>query len=205
MKLFSSILASLILLLSACETTAPTPLMIGTLVDKNNEIVSLYTDCSDGANYVTSKEGCNPELLSQKVDETMDLAKIFIGGDIKQPQGYDIYLSTAMIYFRIARRNAEQYSEAEKIARQFFEVQKASSGRSLTAARFYWAAMAAAYSSWQSHYDSLSLDSIRKTDLLLCLAESRIALTDIAGLDGPRRIRLIQYIQVLTAITNSIE
>jgi hypothetical protein len=151
-----------------------------------------------------AKEGCDPELLAQKVVSTMDFAKIFISGDIKQPQGYDVYLATAMIFFRIGQRNGDQYSEAERIARQFFEVQKASSGRSLNPARFYWAATAAGYSSWQWNYDRLALDPDRKTDLLLCIAEARVGLTDTKWLDGPRKIRLVQYIEVITVITNSI-
>lgn len=205
MKWFAPVIMAFVLLFTACETTAPTPIMIGSLVEKNNEVVSLYEDCTEGANYVPEKEGCQPELLKQKTTDTMDFAKRFISGDIKQPQGYDIYLSKAMILCRISKCIEDDYSQQERIARQFFEIQKAHSGRSLTPARFYWAAISAAHASWQWQYDRLALDYDRKTDLLLCLAEARIALTDDTWLDGPRRIRLVQYIQVLEAITNSIE
>lgn len=205
MRWIVPVVAALALFLSSCTTTAPTPAMIGTLVERNNEVVSLYGACAEGANYVPTKEGCDPGLLEEKTVDTMDFAKIFISGDIKQPQGYDIYLSKAMILCRISQCIENDYSEQERIARQFFEIQKSHSGRSLTPARFYWAAISAAHSSWQWRHDRLALDYNRKTDLLLCLGEARIALTDDIWLDGPRRIRLVQYIQVLEAITNTIE
>ncbi len=205
MRWLAPVLAAFMLFLSACETTAPTPMLIGSLVKQNNEVVALYAACSEGANYVIGKEGCDPDLLKEKVDSTMVFAEIFISGDIKQPQGYDVYLATAMILFRISQGNENSYSRAEMIARQFFEIQKSSSGRSLAPARFYWAAMASGHASWQWRYDKLALDPDRKTDLLFCTAEGRIGLTNTQWLDGPRRVRLIQYIQVLEMITNSIE
>jgi hypothetical protein len=204
MKFFAGLVLALALLVG-CQTYAPTPMLMGSLVKQNNEVVALYAACSTGANYVPSKEGCDPELLSTKVDSTMVFAKLFISGDIKQPPGYDVYLATAMIYFRIAQRVENDYSAAEQIARQFFEIQKASSGRSLPPARFYWAAMASGHASWQWYHDRLSLDSDRKTELLECLAQARIGLTNTTWLGGPRRIRLVSYIQVLTLITNKIE
>ena len=205
MKQLVSLIVIFLFFISACKTTGPTPLIFGNLIAKNNEVVSLYSDCTEGANYTPTKEGCSPELLEQRVEETMDYAELFISGDIKQPQGYDIYLSKAMILCRISKCIEDDYSQQEKIARQFFEIQKAHSGRSLTAARFYWAAINAGYISWQHHYNILALDSERKVDLILCLAEAKIALTNTSWLDGPRRVRLIQYIQVLELIINSIE
>ncbi len=199
------LLTTLVFLIITCKTNAPTPMLMGTLAEKNNEVISLYLDCSEGANYIVAKEGCNPTLLEEKVNSTMTFAEVFIGGDIKQPQGYDVYLANAMILFRISQGNEDSYSRAEMIARQFFEIQKANSGRALTPARFYWAAMSSGHSTWQWRYDKLALDSERKTDLLFCLAEGRIGLTDTVWLDGPRRIRLNQYLQVLTIITNKIE
>lgn len=204
MKWFAALVLSLALLVG-CGTVAPTPVLMGSLVKQNNEVVALYAACSEGANYVPSKEGCEPDLLATKVDSTMVFAKIFISGDIKQPPGYDVYLATAMIYFRIAQQNENDYSEAEMIARQFFEIQKASSGRSLPPARFYWAAMATGHASWQWHHDRLALDPDRKTELLECLAQARVGLTNTTWLDGPRRVRLVSYIQVLTLLTNKIE
>jgi len=211
MKWIVSLLTACVLLLSACKTTAPTPMLMGSLADQDNEVVALYAACSEGDSYVVSKEGCDPDLLKEKVDSTMDFAVIFISGDIKQPQGYDVYLATAMILFRISQGNEDSYSRAEMIARQFFEIQKASSGKSLTPARFYWAAMSAGHSSWQWRYDRLALGPDRKTDLLLCLMEAKIALTDNTGwLTPPREIMLNSsvgggYIGTLTMITNSIQ
>ncbi len=203
MNWFKSLILTSVLVLGACINITPTPILIGDLFRQNNQVVALYTDCSVGANYVPTKAGCNPEVLEQQTLDTMDLATTFISADIKQPQGYDIYLATVMIYFRISERNTQEYTRAEQIARQFFETQKATSGRSINTARFYWAAMSAAHASWQWHNDRLSLDADRKTNLLLSLAEGRQALNSIE--DGPRRIRLIQYLTVIQAIIDSIE
>ena len=207
MKWFAGTVLALALLIG-CQTNAPTPMLMGSLVKQNDEVVALYAACTEGANYVSSKEGCDPELLSTKVDSTMVFAKLFISGDIKQPQGYDIYLATAQIAIRmhaVAARIENDYSEAERIARQFFEIQKAHSGRSLGPARFYWAAIASGHASWQWHYDRLALDADRKAELLECLAQGRIGLTDTTRLDGPKRVRLRSYIDNLTRITNKIE
>lgn len=204
MKWFSAILLTLILF-TGCKTTGPTPVLMGSLIKQNNEVVALYAACSEGANYISSKEGCDSELLATKVVSTMDFAKIFISGDIKQPPGYDVYLATAMIYFRIAQRTEDDYSDAERIARQFFEIQKASSGRSLPPARFYWAAMSSGHASWQWYHDRHALDTNRKIELLECLVQARIGITNTTWLDGPRKIRLLQYIEVLTLLTNTID
>ncbi len=201
MNWFKSLVLTSVLVLAACISIAPTPLLIGDLVEQNNQVVALYVDCSEGANYVPTKEGCEPEVLEQQALSTMDLATTFISADIKQPQGYDIYLATAMIYFRIGERNTNEYTRAEQIARQFFETQKASSGRAINTARFYWAAMAAAHASWQWNNDRFALTADRKTDLLLCLAEGRQAELE----DGPRRIRLAQYLGVIEAIIAAID
>jgi hypothetical protein len=132
----------------------------------------------------------------------MDFAKEFIRADIKQPHGYDVYLATALLFFRIGERNEKDYSEAEMIARQFFEVQKAHSSRLLTTARFYWAATAAAHASWQWHNDSLALDGDRKSELMRCYAEGNVAYPKIEA--GPRKVRLLQYLEVLKAIIQTI-
>lgn len=179
---------SLVLLISvACQTIAPTPLLIGRMTGLNDEVVKLYVDCSEGANYVPAKEGCDSPLLSSKVDELMTLSVDFISADIKQPQGYDIYLATAMIYFRIGQRNLNEYTKAEQIARQFFEVQKAHSSRSIDEARFYWAWFAGATASKQYFEDPLSLTEARKADLLLALGEGTSILDKV---EGPRLVRL---------------
>ena len=132
----------------------------------------------------------------------MGLATTFISADIKQPQGYDIYLATAMIYFRIGQRNLNEYTRAEQISRQFFEVQKAHSGKSITSARFYFTWFSAATSSKQYVEAPLALTTNRKVDLLLALGEG-IRIRE--QIEGPRLIRLKQAIFLLGVITDSIE
>ena len=184
-----------------CTTSKVTPLFITDLVEYNSKVVQLYINCSEGSNYTPEKDTCDPELLESEVEGLMGLSQKFIKSDIKQPHGYDVYLETVMIYFRIARRNGDEYSQAEMIARQFFEVQKAYSSRSIHTARYHWAIRAAAHASWQWHYDKLALDVDRKTELLICLSEGRRAQY---SMDGPRIIRLTQSLEVLEAIVEQI-
>lgn len=202
MRWFRHALLVLALAFMGCQSVAPTPILVGSLKEANNQTVALYQACTDGANYVPTKEGCDPVALEAQTEATMDLAKEFISADIKQPIGYDIYMQTVMIYFRIGQRNTHQYTEAEKIARQFFEVQKATSGRAINDARFFWAAVAAGHASWQWNNDRLALDADRKADLLLCYAEGNVAFNEMEP--GPRKVRLIQYLQVLKAITDAL-
>lgn len=203
MPWFKVLFLALALSFTACAPKiAPTPVLIKSLVSQNNEVQILYVACSDGANYAPEQPNCVPELLAEKVDTTMATAKEFIRADIKQPHGYDIYLATAMIYFRIGERNSQQYSNAELLARQFFEVQKAHSSRSVNTARFYWVAMATAHASWQWHNDPLALDGDRKSELMQCYAEGNTAFPKIDA--GPRKVRLLQYLEVLKAIIAAI-
>ena len=199
MKWFRGVLLALVLATIGCASM-PTPVLFPGLRAANDQTVALYEACTEGANYVPTKEGCDPLALETQTVVTLDLAKNCISADIQQPQGYDIYLATVMIYFRISQRNTQEYTEAERIARQFFEVQKASSGRALTDARFYWAAISAGHAAWQWNNDRLALDADRKADLLLCYAEGNVAFNKIES--GPRKVRLMQYLQVLKAITN---
>ena len=203
---FKFLLFTLLLLLgTVCITAAPTPLLIGRLTDLNDEVVQLYINCSEGANYAPETEGCDSALLSLEVDKLMGLSREFISADIKQPQGYDIYLATAMIYFRIAQRNMNEYTLAEQIARQFFEIQKARSGRSsghsIDSARFYWAWFASATSSKQYWEDRLSLTVDRKADLLLALGEGT---TLLGKLEGARLVRLQDALDKLQFVIDSI-
>lgn len=191
-----------LLLVVACQTVAPTPFLIGRMTDLNDEVVQLYVNCSEGANYVPAKEGCDSPLLSTKVDELMTLSVDFISADIKQPQGYDIYLATAMIFFRIGERNLNEYTKAEQIARQFFEVQKAHSSRSIDEARFYWAWYAAATAAKQYFDDPLSLTEARKADLLLALGEGTSILPSVTG---PRLVRLHSALDTLRFVIAFID
>ncbi len=202
MRLNSWLLTLLLFLGVACQTAAPTPILIGRMVDLNDTVVTLYIDCSEGANYVQTKEGCDPELLNLKTDELMILSLDFVRADIKQPQGYDIYLATAMIFFRISERNLNEYTLAEQIARQFFEVQKGNAGQSIDTARFYWAWFASSTSSKQFFEDRLSLTQDRKGDLLLALGEGTSLLNE---LEGPRLVRLKTALGTLQVVIDSIE
>ena len=106
---FRALLASLLLLVgTACQTVKPTPMLMGDMVDLNNEVVQLYSDCSEGRNYVSEKEGCIPKLLASKIDLLQELALEFVSADPKQPHGYDTYLHVTRLYFRIC-------AEADKL------------------------------------------------------------------------------------------
>lgn len=95
-----------------------------------------------------------------------------------------------------------RYKEYEGIARQFFEIQKATDGAALQEARSAWVHAATAYAAWQWRQERLSLNVERKNDLLLCYAEGSRALEEIQP--GPEKIRLIQNLQVLKAITDRL-
>ena len=200
MRFIKFLAAGIIILLISCKALLPqpTPLLINHLIDLNNETQSLFIACSEGPIYNPRVEGCQPEKLNTLAKETREVAKSFIAGDIKQPQGYDIYLQTTLIYFRIALRTEDEYSEAERIARQFFEVQKASSGRSLNLSRFYWAAAAAEYAGWQIINKPQDLTKDRNQELLLCAAEASLAMEQIE--DNFMRARIFEYIQLLVLI-----
>ena len=202
MRITKAILLGLfILYFTACNTIAPTPLLMGRVDDLNSEVHELYLDCSHQSNYKPSLESCDPDKLETKLDGLLDISEQFISADIKQPQGYDIHLEASMIFFRIAQRNANDYSRAEQIARQFFEVQKATGGRSLDVARFYWPWFAAANSSYQYYNAIGTLDQARKVDLLVAMSEG----TDLSSrITGPRAVRLQTSLAILNFIIFSI-
>jgi len=202
MRFKSLLLSSLLLLGVACQTVAPTPILIGRLTNTNNELAQHYTDCSEGANYVPTKEDCDPELLSTQVDELMALSLDFIKADIKQPHGYDVYLATTMLYFRMGERSLNEYTRAEQLARQFFEVLKAHAGRSIDDARFYLAHFTAARASKQYFEDPLSLTEERKAELLFALEEGTPILNKLEGL---RRVRLSVALEQLQFVIDSIQ
>ncbi len=201
---FRALALSLLFLLgTACASIAPTPILYPILTNLNDETLELYVDCSEGANYVPAKEGCDPTLLATKVDETRATAVHLISADINQPHGYDVYLSISLIYFRIyINRNLNEYTLAEDIARQFFKVQQATGGHSLDTARYWWVHYASATASKQFFEDPLSLTSERKADLLLALGEG----TSLLGkLEGPRLVRLHQALDNLQYVIDLIQ
>lgn len=196
------LLPTFILFLSSCNTIAPSPVLFHRAVEANNESIALYNACSEGANYVPTKEGCDPVKLETKIEEVLPLSKECISADIKQPQCYLLYSSNARIYCRITVCASQEYAESEAIARQFFEIQKSTDGSALQEARVAWVQAATAYASWQWREDKFALNADRKSDLLLCYAEGNRALQE--SLPGPEKIRLLQSLQVLKAITDAI-
>ena len=199
---FISRLLLITLFCLGCQHVAPTPILVIGLTNANDATVQLYNDCSEGVNYKPDKDTCDSEALEAQTVTTMDLAKNFISADINQPIGYDIYLKTAEIYFRIALRNGNDYSEAERISRQFFEVQKASSGRALTDARYYWTIRTAAHAGWQLFNNRSGLNPDRKTELMLSHKEGTLGLQDMKP--GPRKIRLQESLKVLKSIIDAL-
>ncbi len=202
MRFRPSLLILLFLLGAACQSVAPTPMLIGRMTDLNNVAMGLYLDCSDGINYSPAKVSCDPELLETKIVELRGLSQEFISADITQPHGYDIHLSATMIYFRIGQRNLNEYTRAEQIARQFFEVQKGHSGRSVNKARFVWVWFASATAAKQHFEDPLALTPDRKAELLLAAGEGTKLLST---LEGPRLVRLQQALQGLEFVIGTIE
>ena len=82
MKRLKSTVLVLALALIACQSVAPTPMLIGGLREANNQTVALYDACTEGANYVASKEGCDPLALENQATVTMGLAK-----NLNSPKG----------------------------------------------------------------------------------------------------------------------
>ncbi len=203
MRFLQGTLLAFTLGVSACSSVVPTPILMGRVDTLNEEVNQLYLDCSNGANFVPDLENCVPDVLETKTIDLLNLSIELIRADIRQPQGYDIHLAISLIYFRIAQRNEAAYTRAEMIARQFFEMQKASGrGRSLNIARYYWAHFTAAHGSWQYYYAIEKLDFDRKTDFFSALAEGSIA---ISHTEGIRLIRLKQALKILENLASFID
>lgn len=203
MRVKSLVLTLLFLLGVGCASIAPTPLLFGKLIDLNNETHALYLDCSEGRNYVPSKEGCDLNLLSLKVDETRKVAVDFIKADNRQPHGFDIYLEISTIYFRMyIKSSLNEYTNAERIARQFFETQKAHSGSSIDTARFWWTWYVTTTASKQLFEDPSSLTPERELNLLLALEEGNSLLNK---LEGSRLQELEEILPRLKFITDIVD
>lgn len=100
MKLRSLLLIA-VLGLSSCQTIAPSPILFHRAVEANNESIALYQACSEGANYVPTKEGCDPEKLVEKLEEAFVLSKECIAADPNQPQCYVLTHKNQEMYCRI--------------------------------------------------------------------------------------------------------
>jgi len=202
MKFLQGAIIALTLGLFACSTIAPTPILMGRVDKLNTKVHQLYLDCSEGANYVPTLEGCTPGVLETKTIELMNLSIDLVKADHKQPQGYDVHLAISLIYFRIAERNGNAYSRAELIARQFFEIQKASSrGKALNTSRYYLAHYTAARGTWQYFNAVHQLTILRRADFLFAETEGKIA---IPYIEGPRLVRLKQAVEALEMLSDLI-
>jgi hypothetical protein len=202
MRFRSLVLSLLFLLGTACASVAPTPILIGQMKNLNNEAHALYVDCSTGPNYTPTKEGCDPELLALKVDETRVIAIHFIQADPKQPHGYDVHLSVSLIYFRIDLRDLKEYSDEEDISWQFFKIQEANSGKAIDASRYWLAWYVSSASSQQRFEDPLALTPERKVELLEALTEGTRLLSKE---EGPRLVRLMAALDNLRLLIDSIQ
>jgi hypothetical protein len=185
----------------ACNTVSPTPVLVKSLDSLHIEVLDLYLDCSDGVNYLATLETCNVEALDTKTLGLMTLSVEFISADIRQPRGYDIYLRTAMVFFRISERNLDEYTEAERIARQFFEVQKATSGRDINLAIYHLVLRTAATASYQYWNVPDTLNTDRKSELLLVTGEGTIL---IGRIEGVRLIHLNRSLSILEFVITQI-
>ena len=56
MRIRVMVVTALLFASLACSTVAPTPILMNRTVALNNETARLYKACSEGANYVPSKE-----------------------------------------------------------------------------------------------------------------------------------------------------
>lgn len=202
MKLFKTLVLTFTLLLMACSSLAPTPILIGRVDALNTQVVEQYLACSEGANYVPAKEECRPELLKTNINQLLELTEILISADFTQPHGYDIHLATTMMYFRIGKRNANDYTKAEQIARQFFETQKATSSQAIVTAQFYWVYFSATNASYQFFNDPLALNTDRKGTLILVLVNGESIVSEV---EGVRLIRLQQSLSNIKFVIDSIE
>ena len=52
MRLKILLFTAIILIFSACNTIAPTPLLMGRMDELNTTTLELYVDCSEGANVI---------------------------------------------------------------------------------------------------------------------------------------------------------
>ena len=96
-----NLLPVLLLGLISCNTIAPSPVLFHRAIEANNQSIVLYQACSDGANYVPTKQGCEPDELVSKLKEVLTLSKECISADINQPQCYMIYSSNVRMLCRI--------------------------------------------------------------------------------------------------------
>lgn len=198
MRWFKTLLVLSFIVIGCSLNWKPTPLLVGDLFKLNTQTHQLYLECSEGRVFNANKEGCQLDLLETKLKKIREVAKNFISADIKQPHGYDIYLENTIIYFSVAYRNADEYSEAERIAKQFFEIQMRTSGRLLDLARTYWAIFMAENLAREMVEENFTENPDRIAEMNKCLIEAHIALNNESL--GYRRVNLLSAIEVFEYI-----
>ena len=204
-RLISLFLFIAVIGLSCSTPKAPTPFAMGNLVEVNNQALVAWMACSDGPNYTPEKEGCNVEDLLQKNQIAQDTAYEFMRGDPKQPQGFDIYLEQVLISFRIkhAELTAQDYIEKERIAEQFFETQKATSGRSLVNASYLFTLVTAETASYQ-YYNAREDLTIERRATLNKALNAGAGVFDLVTPERNRRLRdALQVLEFIIAYINS--
>jgi len=147
-KIFLSLVSVLLL---SCTHVAPSPLLSHWALDANSQVTQMTLKCSDGPVLTPTAAGCNIEILREKTEELINLARELIEADIKQAQGLDFYLHSSMIVLRInafecktlqetpvkCSQQLERYKLIERVAEQFFQTEKAYSGSGIDKARFW--------------------------------------------------------------------
>lgn len=185
------------------KVNLPTPFAMPNLVKANEEALLAWNACAIGPNYMPEKPGCDVVVLKQKNEKAQQVAYEFIRGDPTQPQGFDIYLEQTLIGFRINHENitSTDYIEKERIAEQFFETQKATSGRSLTNASYLFTLLVAEGAAYQYYHDRPALTIDRRATLLKAINAGAGAFHLVAP---ERNRRLRDSLQVLEFLVQHI-
>ena len=192
MKLLRVAFASLsAILMLSCISAQPSPWLMGTVTEENSELVRRVKDCSEGINFVPTKPGCDVEALKEQSEKVMEIAEQLIKADVVQPQGYDIFLHTVMIYFVVADADEDDYNMAVQVSRQFLEVQRAEGGAVLDKARFWWVYYSAAEVGLQNRLGTLERTPERRAGLVLVTAEGEAAL--LSSVLAREWIRVLEF------------
>lgn len=192
------ILNILIVILSGCLSLKPTPILFSELTDANNKAVHLYSECLENNLFTPTKEGCSVDQLDASLLTVRKIAKDFISADIRQPQGYNIFLKNTVIYFAVGIRATYEYTEAEKIAEQFFTVQKATSGKHKIDAAYYWVIMMAERLAHRVNTNSLDEAELADLNLSGCIDAGFKIMEALES--GHKKSNLVESLRVLLAI-----
>ncbi len=191
-------------IMMSCLAAQPSPWLMGTVTEENSEVVRMVKDCSEGINFVPTKPGCDVKALKAQSEKVMEIAEQLIKADYVQPQGYDIFLHTVMVYFLVADEDQDDYDMAVQVSRQFLEVQKAEGGKVLDKARFWLVYYSTAEVGLQNRLGILERTSERRAELIFVTAEGEAALLSS---DLSRQwVRVLESnVRLLEMVINSME